>query len=402
MMRWRACAQGSWARNFLDCGRNRDDGSWKRGTRASSLTRFWHGGWNGLNSSPDVSERKTRTITIVGGGLAGLTLGVILRRQRVPVVIWEAGMYPRHRVCGEFVSGRGLETLRRLGLTEALQRSGARVAHKTVFYCSGYRCLARQLPTPAVCLSRFTLDALLAETFRQLGGDLRCGMRWSGPFCQEGVVCASGRAVRTKEGGLHWYGLKAHAKQLPLDADLEMHFAPNGYVGLCQLAEGCVNVCGLFCRGAHDPPLPRDFIARFSSDSWPALVERLAAAKWDAGSFCAVGGLPFRGAIHQTAGECRVGDAFAMIPPVTGNGMSMAFESAEAASGPLGAFAAGEVSWDEACHSVETRCSALFVRRLFWAGWLHAGLFRASVSSSILPWLGGAGFLWRLFFALTR
>ena len=49
-------------------------------------------------------------LTIVGGGLAGLTLGIGLRQRGVPVTVYEAGRYPRHRVCGEFISGRGQKT----------------------------------------------------------------------------------------------------------------------------------------------------------------------------------------------------------------------------------------------------------------------------------------------------
>jgi NADPH-dependent 2,4-dienoyl-CoA reductase/sulfur reductase-like enzyme len=41
-----------------------------------------------------------KSITIVGGGLAGLTLGIGLRQRSVPVTIQEAANYPRHRVCG--------------------------------------------------------------------------------------------------------------------------------------------------------------------------------------------------------------------------------------------------------------------------------------------------------------
>ena len=52
-----------------------------------------------------------KPITIVGGGLAGLALGVALRRNDVPVSVIEAGHYPRHRVCGEFISGEGLRVL---------------------------------------------------------------------------------------------------------------------------------------------------------------------------------------------------------------------------------------------------------------------------------------------------
>src|SRR5438094_531139 len=66
-----------------------------------------------------------KPITIIGGGLAGLTLGIGLRRQGVPVALFEAGHYPRHRVCGEFISGRGQAALQRLGLARLLLEQGA-------------------------------------------------------------------------------------------------------------------------------------------------------------------------------------------------------------------------------------------------------------------------------------
>src|SRR3954469_12996095 len=59
-------------------------------------------------------------VEIIGGGLAGLSLGLALRRQGVPVVLHEAGDYPRHRVCGEFITGLADATIDRLGLRPAL------------------------------------------------------------------------------------------------------------------------------------------------------------------------------------------------------------------------------------------------------------------------------------------
>ncbi len=112
-------------------------------------------------------------ITIVGGGLAGLTLGIALRRCQVPVTILEAGTYPRHRVCGEFICGDGIEVLRDLGLLEKFTRAGAVEAQNAAFY-SGHRSYPRKaLPRPALCLSRYVMDDLLANEFRQLGGQLR-------------------------------------------------------------------------------------------------------------------------------------------------------------------------------------------------------------------------------------
>ena len=114
-----------------------------------------------------------KPITIVGGGLAGLTLGIGLRQRGVPAALWEAGHYPRHRVCGEFICGRGQETLARLGLRDLLERAGAVGADTAAFFSATQSTGPRPLPSRAICLSRFTLDATLAEKFRELGGELR-------------------------------------------------------------------------------------------------------------------------------------------------------------------------------------------------------------------------------------
>jgi len=95
-----------------------------------------------------------------------------------------------------------------------------------------------------------TLDALLAEQFRQSGGELREDERWRGTEISEGVVRASGRRAQPVVNGWRWFGLKAHARKVELAADLEMHLSPSGYLGMCRLKDGEVNICGLFRRRA--------------------------------------------------------------------------------------------------------------------------------------------------------
>src|SRR5437870_2353237 len=155
-----------------------------------------------------------KPITIVGGGLAGLALAIGLRRQSVPVVIWEMGHYPRHRVCGEFISGRGQQTLQRLGLLDLLVKAGARRARTAAFFSRRRGFPIHDLPQPALCLSRFKLDALLAERFTDLGGELLLGKRWAQPEFGEGIVRASGRRVQAASEGWHWFGIKAHARDV--------------------------------------------------------------------------------------------------------------------------------------------------------------------------------------------
>src|SRR5579863_2989570 len=75
----------------------------------------------------------TEPVTIIGGGLSGLTLGIGLRQRDVPVTIHESGDYPRHRVCGEFISGRGQLVLDRLGLLADFKSAGAIYARTAMF-----------------------------------------------------------------------------------------------------------------------------------------------------------------------------------------------------------------------------------------------------------------------------
>lgn len=75
-----------------------------------------------------------KKIQIVGGGLAGLTLGIALRQKNIAVTIFEAGHYPRHRVCGEFISGRGQVILLRLELDKIFLNSSALFASTTAFF----------------------------------------------------------------------------------------------------------------------------------------------------------------------------------------------------------------------------------------------------------------------------
>lgn len=343
-----------------------------------------------------------KTVTIIGGGLAGLTLGIGLRQKNVPVTIHEARRYPHHRVCGEFISGRGLETLARLGLRPRLEQAGAVWAKHAALFSTTSGTMPRPLPEPALCLSRFVLDDLLARQFRRSGGELREGSRAPENILAEGAVRATGRRVQPMENGARWFGLKAHARSVTLSTDLEMHLGSHGYVGLCRLGGGMVNACGLFRRNLGASMIPADPREWLRGDPDSPLRLRLEYAQFDDDSFCAVAGLSLRP--HHAVGraEVCVGDSVTMIPPVTGNGMSMAFESAELALEPLSAWSRGELSWENTRQTIARRCDAAIAHRLAWARWLQA-LVCTPVWQGPLVFLAGYGnFVWRFWFTQTR
>jgi 2-polyprenyl-6-methoxyphenol hydroxylase-like FAD-dependent oxidoreductase len=218
--------------------------------------------------------------------------------------------------------------------------------------------LRLKLPEPALCASRFELDARLADEFQKLGGILQTNSRLT-PTGEAGVVHASGRR-RAESGHGHLFGLKAHTANVSLKADLELYFGPNRYVGICRLPNNLFNVCGLFYS---DQPI-HDLQNR-----WPELlgdsIPSLAQADWRKDSFSAVAGISLQE--HFDPSQFAIGDAAAMIPPLTGNGMSMAIESAVLAVDPLFAYAGEKISWRKALFSHRQNWARAFHPRLRWA-----------------------------------
>jgi 2-polyprenyl-6-methoxyphenol hydroxylase-like FAD-dependent oxidoreductase len=345
-----------------------------------------------------------KPITIIGGGLAGLTLGIGLRQRGVPVTIWEAGRYPRHRVCGEFISGNGQAILERLGLLARFEQAGAVHARTVMFVCGANRSPVRQLAAPALCLSRLAMDALLAESFQKLGGELLVNTRWTSGENREGVVHAAGRRTQSAEKNPRWFGVKAHvsrSSQVNLEADLEMHLSPDGYIGVNRINGGEVNVCGLFRvrQGNRQPGSKPDWLR---GETGSLLRERLGAAEFEQDSFCSVAGLQLKPQRAAAKKECCIGDTLTMTPPVTGNGMSMAFESAEMAAEPLAAYSQGKLNWMQAQQQIARRCDAAFSRRLAWARFLQWMMISPALQSRLGSMLLRSDWLWRLMFTQTR
>lgn len=307
-------------------------------------------------------------IDIVGGGLAGLSLGIALRGREIPVRVWEAGQYPRHRVCGEFISGVERETLEKIGIGDLF--FDAPKLQSATWWLGNRHLFDVALPTPAMGLSRFAIDVRLANRFKELGGDLRVGERFrTDDPVTPGLVWAAGRTAAKS----NLLGLTLHARDFELQADLEMHFAPGGYAGLCRVEDGRVNISALFHRNLAVKAERRElFLAYLTSCGLSELVERIQRSRVDPESHAAVSSVPCGFCRGSGDGEpCSIGDYFGSMGPFTGNGISHAFESAAAASDPLVSYAAGEVSWMEAKRTTLTTLRERFGRKLRVSRALH-------------------------------
>ncbi len=336
-----------------------------------------------------------KVITIAGGGVAGLATGLALRRRGVPVTVLEAGTYPRHRVCGEFLCGAGGEVLSALGL-EALHREGPR-HRQTGWYVNGQRALQADLPQAALGISRHRLDRVLAEAFIAAGGELQTQARVDTDFGGAGQVRATGRRLARSS---NWLGLKLHVRGLSLREDLEIHLGDGGYVGLSGVEGGAVNCCGLFRKrtwsGERGTGLMLAYLRGCGMDG---LARRVALAEPDADTVVGVSHFAFGQAADS---KVALGDALTVIPPFTGNGMSMALEAAWQAAPVLEEFSRGKDAWNTTRTRLRHELRRGFNRRVRWARGTQSLLLAPGARAILGRWARTGGFPFQTLFRLTH
>lgn len=333
-----------------------------------------------------------KPVTIVGGGLAGLSLGIGLRRAGIPVRLHEAGSYPRHRVCGEFICGVSEAVLQSLGIEDVLDESLPN--RSTAWFRKDREILRQDLPFPASGISRFALDAELAQRFEEAGGELLTGDRFRAESNSEknGIVFASGRPRKSDS---QWIGLKCHLREFSPEADLEMHLGRDGYIGLSRVENGIVNACGLFrirpnISAKREQLLP----AYLDSCELSELADRIRSAQADPDSAVGVNAFQFgrQGPAKGKPTQFSIGDQYAIIGPFTGNGMSMAFESAALALPAVQAWSEGEIDWDTAMARYDHDARRRFRGRMRLSGMLHPFLMNPT-GQSLLSGLASANLL---------
>lgn len=318
-----------------------------------------------------------KTVRILGGGLSGLALGIALRTRGVPTVIHEAMTYPRHKVCGEFLSGLDASVADVLDLGGILQRAGAPSLCTTAWFRGGRRIYERSLPAPSPGISRHALDRALAARFAEMGGKLVTGSRADTAAAAEGDVVATGSPA---QGTPQWVGLKIHVHGWPNSHDLEMHLGNGAYAGVSRIECNTRNVCGLFPVGLVKGG--DGLVGTLRRAGLGRLADRVGAADFVEGSAASCV-LPRFG--HRSAEENRtlalpIGDRHSMIPPFTGHGMAMALERGVTAAGPLEAWASGRASWAHIRRAALAANNRRCRRRVAVACMLHPFLLRPSGS----------------------
>lgn len=260
-------------------------------------------------------------VAILGGGPAGAAAAIAACREGSRVTLIERSRFPRHKVCGEFLSPGTQAALDNLGLWSSFQALQPALIRRMIIRVGGAEKI-NSLPDIAFGLSRYAFDSLLWNRA------IECGAQPSSTG--DANLIATGRASRIARGG-RLFGFKAHFKG-PVDDAVELYFAGRSYTGVNCVEGGLTNVCGL----APEEDLKRcgfDVESLILSDD--ALRARLKSLSrcWN---WIFTGPLVFGNKLKQSSSAYLAGDALSFVDPFTGSGLLAAV-----ATGTLAGRAAG-------------------------------------------------------------
>ena len=295
---------------------------------------------------------ESNEVIIIGGGLAGLTAALHLLKNNHKVLLFEKNEFPKHKVCGEYISNEVLPYLQSLQLDlETLQ---PKQIIKLAFSLVSGKTVTTSLPLGGFGVSRFALDNYLAKEVLKRGGtivqetvskvqfqeDKFRVTTSNGVFYAKVVLGAFGKRsnmdVDLKRKFIskpsNWLGVKAHYKVPFADDLVGLHHFKGGYCGVSKVETGLVNICYL---GNYETFKKHKNITAYQDKvvcENPQLKAIFSKATIQFEAPLTISQISFEPKQSVENNILMIGDTAGLIHPLCGNGMAMAIHSAKLAS----------------------------------------------------------------------
>jgi len=299
---------------------------------------------------------------VIGGGPAGLAAAIAARRRGFEVTVADCARPPIDKACGEGIMPDGLAAARALGI----ELEGAGQPFRGIRFCHGGERVEADFPVGrGIGMRRTALHRILIEHAERAGVRLAWGARIAGigagigEGIGEGCVYAEGRAIGAKwiagaDGGhsvvRRWagldgtlrarpwnrrpprrrYGFRRHYRVAPWSEFMEIHWGDGCQLYITPVGpfEICVVLISADERLRLDEALPR----------FPEVARRLGGAGGPGGPATPErGGLSVSRRLPRVTRGCvaLVGDASGSVDAITGEGLCLLFQQAEALAGAL-------------------------------------------------------------------
>jgi len=310
----------------------------------------------------------TFDVIIVGGGLAGLTSAIHLSTRKKRVLLIEKNEYPKHKVCGEYISNEVLPYLNSLGINPISE--GAKQITKVHISTTKSNLIKGQLPLGGFGMSRYFLDNLLVKK-AQLNGvqilkdtvdsihfkkdSFTITTKSSGVFQSKITIGAFGKRSsldqKMKRKFIQkkspYLAVKIHVKGVFPENLVALHNFKGGYCGVSKVEDNAINVCYIteyrsfkkhknITDFQEQVVFKNEHLRKIFKESTPVFEKPLTISQVS---------FQTKNPVEDLIIMC--GDTAGMIHPLCGNGMGMAISSAQLASIRILQFLNGEIKTRE-------------------------------------------------------
>jgi menaquinone-9 beta-reductase len=346
-------------------------------------------------------------IAITGGGLAGLSLSILLAEKGWHVCLFEKESYPFHKVCGEYISTESREFLMNLGLP--LESWHLPQIRELKITAPGGASVQAELPLGGFGISRYKLDGELAGIARSKGVTLLENTKVFDIHFESGhhrIETANGLFIATvacacfgkksnldvkwkrrfllKERKRNYVAVKYHIQTRIPENQIELHNFSGGYCGISKIEEDRYCLCYLTDSEnlkRHRQSIPEmeekilkrnPFLRKLMNESVMLYNEPLTISQ-----------ISFAKKTQVENHVLHIGDAAGMITPLCGNGMSMALHGSKLAAVSIQDFLSGQVTREKMEEDYKKKWNGQFAGRLR-TGRIIQRFFGHPVLSSLL------------------
>lgn len=349
-----------------------------------------------MATSPDV--------IIIGGGLAGLASAIHLSKKGLRVAVMEKSTYPRHKVCGEYISNEILPYLKWLG-ADIPKLQPANITN-FIFTAGNGRMAKARLPLGGFGLSRYVLEEYLSQIAATNGCTLLQETVNTVSFSNDLFTVTSSNQVLSAKIVLGAYGKRSNIDQV-LSRDfirktspwlaVKAHYSGNfpddlvalhnfkgGYCGVSKVENNILNICYLadystFKKYKNIDDYQRNVLYK---NKYLKAVFESATPLFD--KPLTISQISFDSKLPVENHMLMIGDTAGLVHPLCGNGMAMALHSAKIASGLVLEYYSGSIASRQ---RLETKYSHQwkkhFAGRLFM-GRALARILRSTTTTTLL------------------
>jgi flavin-dependent dehydrogenase len=340
-------------------------------------------------------------VIVIGAGIAGSSVAGALAGKGWSTLLLDRHTGPKHKVCGEFLSPESGRSLAALGLGPVVAALGGSAMDKVRLATYDGSSLTLPLPGKALGISRFALDEALRGHAVALGAEVLGGITvdeversgrdfvvrarsggqgitfearsvigaWgrNGASSMRGVVDRErdrskdrnerdrnpdpdrhNRSVRKVPSPASYVGIKSHLADARPSSEVDLIFFPGGYIGLSAIENGFINVAALVTRSFFaEAGQTIEGAWKHAQRFCPLLRDRLQGSRLVPGTQAAVAPVETSRRLTPWGSFPHIGDAAAVIPPLCGDGMSMALHSAWQCATYADRYLRGSITWED-------------------------------------------------------